>query len=134
MLEDDTALLEAAPPMLRPLGPITVMTARGGAKFLAEKYGYALDEVAMEKARRTLEMNLDAAREALGGRETILDEGFSLADISFAVALQFVSPVANDYIALLPATRRAWTDRELASRYQDLLAWRDRLYAEHRRA
>jgi glutathione S-transferase len=132
-LEDDTALLEAAPPLLRPLGPVTVLTARSGAKFLAEKYGYALDDVAMENARRKMEEHLDALRDALSGRDTILDEGFSLADISMAVSLQFVTPVANEYISLLPATRQAWTDREIAARYPDLLDWRDRLYAEHRR-
>jgi glutathione S-transferase len=49
-----------------------------------------------------------------------------------AASLQFVLPVEARYIALGPATRAVWTNPKLAEDYADLLAWRDRLYADHR--
>jgi glutathione S-transferase len=65
------------------------------------------------------------------GRKYILD-GFSFADIAMAATLQMVRPVADNYLAIGPATRDAWTDPELSERFADLLAWRDALYREHR--
>jgi glutathione S-transferase len=47
--------------------------------------------------------------------------------------LQAVVPVAHEFIRLGPASREAWTNPRLAADYADLVAWRDRLYARHRR-
>jgi glutathione S-transferase len=58
---------------------------------------------------------------------------FSFADIAMATALQLTVPVADGYVALGPATRAAWADDALAAEFADLVAWRDALYARHRR-
>ena len=58
---------------------------------------------------------------------------FSYADVVMATCLQGVSPVADRYLRLGPATRKAWTHEELASEIPDLLAWRDKLYELHRK-
>ena len=70
-------------------------------------------------------------RSELGGGPYLFD-GLTFADISMAVMLQFVEPVADRFIALDPRTRRAWKDPVLAHEYADLLEWRDQLYERHR--
>jgi glutathione S-transferase len=47
-----------------------------------------------------------------------------------ATALAFVRP--REAARLGPATRTALIEPEIAPRYEDLLAWRDRIYARHR--
>jgi glutathione S-transferase len=58
---------------------------------------------------------------------------FSYADITMAVILHFVRPVGPDFLGMGKASRRCWSDEELATEYADLLAWRDSLYTRHRR-
>ena len=38
----------------------------------------------------------------------------------------------NRLLSLGPGLRAAWTDAELASRFPDVVAWRDGLYRAHR--
>ena len=64
---------------------------------------------------------------------TYLFDRFSYGDIIVCSLLQAVSPVADRYIRLGPAWRRAWTLPELARQFEDFLAWRDELYARHRK-
>jgi glutathione S-transferase len=72
---------------------------------------------------------LDTLRAALaGGRDHLVADRLSFADIAMAVSLQFILPVSDQYIELGPATRAAWTHPALAADHGDLLAWRDRLY------
>lgn len=57
---------------------------------------------------------------------------FSYADIAAALALQGVDPVDHPTIPMGTATRRIWRHPQLAEQYQDLLAWRDRIFSDHR--
>src|SRR5690606_1163008 len=80
----------------------------------------------------TLESTLEALREAIDrGAGHVLGQP-SFADIAAAVLLQGVRPVDDRFIRLGPATRAAWTDEALASRFEDLLSWRDALYRDRR--
>jgi glutathione S-transferase len=101
-----------------------------GTRWFAQKY--AVGAHAPEKAVLEIRSLLDAVRLALGGRDYLLG-AFSYADIVVAGALQGVVPVAHEFIRLGPASREAWTNATLAADYADLVAWRDRLYANHRR-
>ncbi|HEU5060347.1 MAG TPA: glutathione S-transferase N-terminal domain-containing protein [Kofleriaceae bacterium] len=129
---DPQARSEALPDLVpralrRPLDPV----ARVGVRFLARKYGFRDDEHAH---RAELRARLIEMRDALSdGRHYLLGE-FTYADIAMAAALQFVAPVGDRHIQLGPASRRAWTDLELAGELTDLLEWRDQLYAARRRA
>lgn len=49
-----------------------------------------------------------------------------------SVVCQFVKPVSDRYIHLAPALRTCWTAEALARKHQDLLEWRDALYASDR--
>lgn len=128
--DDPQARAEALPdlvprPLRRPLDPV----ARVGVLYLKKKHRFGDDE---HVNRALLRARLGELRDALSdGRRHLLGE-FSYADIAMATALQFVSPVDDRHIRLGPATRRAWTDLDLAGELTDLIEWRDQLYAERR--
>jgi glutathione S-transferase len=131
MLASPEALDEGLPPpvpgLLRPLlRPVM----RVGTKWFARKYGLRLEDTATPLAR--LRSTLGTLREALSKGSEYLLGSFSYADIVMATCLQGVSPVADRYLRLRPATRRVWTNDVLATEFADLIAWRDRLYEKHR--
>jgi glutathione S-transferase len=129
-LVDRQALRDSLPGWVPGLlrGLATPLAARA-TRFIARKYG--AEGVAPEVSTAKLRAVLAAMRKALRSRDTILD-GFSYADIAMAVVIQMICPVAEQYIALGPARRRAWTEPTLAGEYADLVAWRDAVYAKRR--
>jgi glutathione S-transferase len=129
-LVDRGALADSLPPWIPAfVRPAAAPIAANANRYLLRKYGGAPEDApaAVEEMRRALAM----LRAALGGRATILP-AFSYADVAMAVVLQMVSPVAERYIALGDARRRAWEQPELAREFADLVEWRDELYAERR--
>jgi glutathione S-transferase len=91
-----------------------------------------MESTTARRALEELERVLDGLNAQLGGRPYLL-EGFSFADVALATLLQCVAPVDDRYVRLGAATRRVWHQPELSGRFGDLVKWRDRLYAEHRR-
>lgn len=130
MMGSRAALDESHPPtMPRFVRPLARPVARRAMRWFARKHGVnPADQAGPRAAVRALLVEL---RSALGGRP-YLTGSFSYADIVMASALQGVSPVADEYIPLGPATRAVWTQPELAAEFSDLVAWRDRLYERHR--
>lgn len=127
------ALREQLPPFVpEAVRGALIPVAAVGVAHLMRKYGvHAGEEVQLEARVRE---PLDALRAVLAdGREHVLGDTFSFADIAMATSLQFILPVADRFIALGPVTRAAWTHHGLAAEYADLLAWRDRLYEKRRR-
>lgn len=129
-LADPEALKEAAAGAMPTVvagffRPVAAM----GARFIARKYGFDASE--QEQDSPLVSAVLDEVRAQLDGG-AYLGEAFSAADILAATFLQSVKPVADSIIRLGPATRRAWSRPELAEEYDDLIAWRDQLYATHR--
>lgn len=104
--------------------------SRYGTQWFARKYELSLDAAAVHTAK--MRAALETMRAAVSGSPYVLGS-FSYADIALTTALQGVRPVDDRYLRIGPATRKAWTHDELASEFADLLAWRDRVYAEHRR-
>lgn len=131
VVSDPEALRESLPALFRNLGPASAAFGRLGARFLSRKYGYEVGEEALRAHEQTMREELARLVEALGGGDYLLG-GFSYADVAMAVALQFVSPVADEFIRLGERSRAAWTEPELSKTFGDLLAWRDRVYARHR--
>ena len=130
----DAGALRAALPGFVPgaLRGVMAPVARLGVALLRRKYGAAADTRAA--AEEKLVAALEPVRDALaGGRRYLCGDAFSYADVTMAVALQPVLPVAERFVPLAPATRRAWTNEALAQRFADLLAWRDAVYEGHRR-
>ena len=76
---------------------------------------------------------LDRLFAALAGRQYLIGDTLSYADIAMALVLQMISPVDKRYMAALPGIRQTTTPTELQRRYASLITWRDNLYAQHRR-
>lgn len=118
------ALPTFIPGLLRPLmTPMAVLAAM----FLRAKYDAPRDADA--EAERVLRPALDLVRKALGGRATLLED-FTFADVAIAASLQALLPRARAPFG--PGTRAIWENPALAREYEDLLAWRDLVYAKHR--
>jgi glutathione S-transferase len=131
-LEDEAALRDSLPRWMPGLlRGVSTPIAASANRFLLRKYD--AEGTGDDAARETMRQQLLALRAALGGRATLASD-FSYADLTMAVVLQMVVPVDEQFIRLGDARRRAWTDETLAGEFQDLVAWRDRLYAEHRTA
>ncbi|MEM1024229.1 MAG: glutathione S-transferase N-terminal domain-containing protein [Myxococcota bacterium] len=130
VLADQAALTEAAASAVpRFLAGLARPAAGLGARFIARKYGFDLR--GPSRGDRVLEA-LERIRGALDGRAYLLDERFSAADILAATFLQALRPVDHPSMPIGDATRRVWTETEMAGCYSDLLKWRDQLYARHR--
>jgi glutathione S-transferase len=131
LLGDDAALLDQVPPLVPgPLRRPFLPAVRATVRYLRAKHG--ADETFTAGAYRALDEALAGLREALGKGDYLLGD-FSYADVAMAVVCQFVCPVDDRYIKLAPATRACWAEPGLAERHRDVIAWRDRLYARHRR-
>ena len=131
-LVDRAALREALPPAFpAAIRPAMESVARLGAHFLAVKYRTRTADVQahLEHMREVLLPWQEQLRE----NEYCIPGHFTFADIAAATALQMVKPVDDTWIALGAATRIVWTEPELARDFVGLLAWRDWLYATHRR-
>ncbi len=97
--------------------------SRNALNRLDRKYAHLVKAGAL---RHALERTRDGLAQA--GGDYLLGR-FSYADITMAVVLEVVAPIAHVDPPLGPATRRCWADPALADDFQDLLAWRDRLAA-----
>jgi glutathione S-transferase len=130
LLRDPQAQREALPPFVPDVvrWALTPMT-RVATRFIARKYGAS----PRSDDDRVVTAALQGLRAALDGKAYLLSE-LTYADIAMAAAMQFVSPVSDEYIPLGPATRSCWSLPHIARDFADLVAWRDELYRRHRRA
>jgi glutathione S-transferase len=121
------ALPRFVPDTLRPVlgGGTSVVLG-----FLQRKYAAGASEAGVVE---TIGAALEGLRGALNGRAYLLEE-LSYADIAMAMVVQVVRPVRDGSVPLGPALREAWSIGELGERFGDLVAWRDALYAKHRRS
>jgi glutathione S-transferase len=97
-------------------------------RFLAKKYG--IDGDTDGRAAETIRPLLEETRTALKDGYILSKDCFTFADIAIASSLHVLRPRAE--MPLGPATREAWTNTELADEFEDLVAWRDTVYAKHR--
>lgn len=111
-----------------PLRSLMTPMATTAAWFLASKHDVPRDFDA--EAEASLRPALDEIRAALGGGRPHLVDRFTFADVAIAAALQTLRPRKRAPIG--PGTRAIWTNEALASRYEDLLTWRDAIYAKLR--
>lgn len=125
-----TAQIEALPPFMPGFmkGAFAPMTSMA-ANFLASKHG--VPEDAEAEANASLRPALEEVRKAKGDREYLLGK-LTFADFAIASALRAVRPEPTAPFG--PGTREIWSNEALAAEFGDLLAWRDALYAKHRKA
>ena len=135
MLESPRAQEESVPLPL-PLA-LKRPIARFGGVMVARKWGVRHADPSESEA--SLIGVLDRLRSALSAGSArakedtyLLGAAFSYADIAMASIVQTIKPAADRWIRLGPGLRDAWTRTELATRYDDLITWRDRLFEKHR--
>ncbi|RKH30603.1 glutathione S-transferase family protein [Corallococcus praedator] len=105
-------------------------TARMGMRFVMRKHQVPVSTEALIES--TVVPAFEKLRAALGGRP-YLEGPFTYADITASVMLVLAGPVADRHLPMGPGTRAVWTHEGLATRFPDLVAWRDALYDKHRR-
>lgn len=122
ILNNDQALEEALPaPIPRLLRRPMRFLSRDAAKRLDRKYAHLVKPGAIRRAlERTQKELANASSDYLMGR-------FSYADITMAVVLEVIAPIAVTQPPLGPATQACWNDPNMADDFQDLLAWRNHL-------
>lgn len=113
------------------LQPLLLPVAKKGLEAFIAKYRMRDNAGSHEQVLGDALAALEAALR--GGRRYLLGDRLSYADITMALVLQPVSPVDERFMAIGPGGRAAWTQPALAEKYAGLLAWRDALYAEHRK-
>jgi glutathione S-transferase len=124
----DTTLPDYFPGWIRPaLRPVT----RYATDWFTRKYDLRLDQAPAHLA--TLRSALETLRSALAKSSPYLLGRFTYADMVMAIVLQNVIPVDDRFFPLEPAMRVVWTHDDLAADFADLVAWRDRLYEQHRK-
>jgi len=97
--------------------------AKDAVKRLDKKYAHLLKSNSLRSALDTLREKLN-----LVDSDYLLGE-FSYADITMAVILEVIAPIAIVEPPQGPETVKIWHNSELADEYQDLIEWRDRLAA-----
>ena len=107
------------------------------APYLAKKYGYRPEDAPSYGPRVGELLGMLAARlrsQAASGSRYYLGNSLTAVDIYAATAMALFSPLPDEQCAMDPATRAAFETLDEATREAlapELLAHRDRLYAEH---
>ena len=120
------ALPDFFPDALRPyLWPVSWVAIQTLAQKYQKEGSHPLEEVAQ---------HFQSLREALNksANDYILGT-FSYADIVMCCSLQMVSPVGDEFLSIDAQIREDWSSPKLKADYQDLVDWRDRIYAKHRK-
>lgn len=131
--EDGDGLLDLVPRAMRSLGPIARRVAAAGVRRTIRKYAPVTPtdlDAAQAELLEALRADLSRAAPGPDGARYLLGT-FSYADIVMAEAVAFISPPAT-HLRLTAASRRAYLREDLASRYPDVVAWRDELYARRK--
>jgi len=137
MMESHEAQKESLPPFMPgAIRGLLASSSKMALKFLMKKH--SVPENVDAEVERMLIPALDEIRETLGkdtekkngGPSYLLGSSFSFADVAIAASLQVLRPRAKSNLG--PATKEAWTNDRAAKAYEDLLEWRDAIYAKHR--
>lgn len=124
------AALEDALPSFIPTGlrrPLRIL-ARRSVRTLTHKYAHLVRVGALRQALRAIRARIATSDAAY------LTGQFSYADITMAVVLEVVAPVAVTVPPLGAALASCWRDASLTDEFQDVIAWRDRLVANRANA
>jgi glutathione S-transferase len=104
---------------------------QNAGQYFAQKCQYS--PYAEEHAKVKVERVLNILKHALDGRQYLVGDGFSLADVTAASMLLLVNP-PPDELFLFPAAMRPIYTVPITqdARYLPVFAWRDRIYRRHR--
>ncbi len=105
--------------------------AQKSGKYFAEKYGYSPFEE--EQSRLTVTRILTSLKETLSGREYLVGDTFTRADITTAAMLMLFNAAPQEFFVLTPELRFVYLDQLGEDpTFAGVFAWRDRMYKNHR--
>ena len=100
-----------------------------GGRYFAQKYQHT--SYAEERAKVTVERILTILKHALDGRQYLVGDTFTRADLTTASMLLLVKPPPDD-LFLFPVSMRPMYTAPLDSASAPIFAWRDKMYRKHR--
>ena len=105
--------------------------AQRDAKYFAEKYGHS--PYMEEQARLTLRRVLLSLTQTLNGRQYLVGDAFTRADLTTAAMLMLLRPAPEEFFVFPQQVRRIYMD-PLADdpAFAPTFAWRDEMYKRHR--
>lgn len=121
-------ILPIKPPAV--LRPLFVPIAKKGIQAFINKYRM---RDAADQHQAVFTRELERLAQATAGRRYLLGDSLTYADIAMTTVVQGISPVDERYLARVPGTGSSPYTAELQRRYAGLIAWRDELYALHRK-
>ena len=105
--------------------------AQKSGKYFAEKYGYSPFEE--EQSRLTVTRILTSLKDTLSGREYLVGDTFTRADITTAAMLMLFKAAPQEFFVLTPELRFVYLDKLGDDpTFAEVFAWRDRMYKDHR--
>lgn len=122
------ALQEAVPAPLDKLGSAMLPVAKLAAEFVAAKH--TANKPPAAHAEAIITGILEQAEAALFYEDYLVGSEFTFADVAMASALGMVVPHARQPLG--PASREVWTEPAIAAAFPSLIAWRDRIFEQHR--
>ena len=105
--------------------------AQKSGKYFAEKYGYSPFEE--EQSRLTVTRILTSLKETLSGREYLVGDTFTRADVTVAAMLMVLKAAPQEFFVFTPELRFVYLDKLGEDpAFAEVFAWRDRMYKNHR--
>jgi len=105
--------------------------AQKSGKYFAEKYGYS--EFAEDQSRLTVTRILTSLKDTLSGRQYLVGEAFTRADLTVAAMLMLLKAAPQELFIFTPELRMVYLDKLGDDpAFSDVFAWRDRMYQRHR--
>ena len=105
--------------------------AQKSGKYFAEKYGYS--EFAEEQSRLTATRILTSLRDTLSGRQYLVGDTFTRADVTIAAMLMVLKAAPQEFFVFTPELRFVYLDKLGDDpAFCEVFAWRDRMYKDHR--
>jgi glutathione S-transferase len=100
-------------------------------QFFGQKYHYS--PYAGEHAKAAVGRILTILKHALAGREYLVGNTFTRADLTTVAILAIVNPPPDEIFFFPPPLREAFTDSvALDPAFASIFAWRDQIYRKHR--
>ena len=101
-----------------------------GGRYFAQKYQHT--SYAEERAKVTVERILTILKHALDGRQYLVGDTFTRADLNYGVDASAGETAARRICLLFPASMRPMYTAPLDSASAPIFAWRDKMYRKHR--
>jgi glutathione S-transferase len=100
-------------------------------QFFGGKYGHS--SYAEEQARLIVKRILLSLQQTLNGRQYLVGNTFTRADITAASMLMLLRPAPDEFFVFPPRVRPIYTEPVAGdSEFSSVFAWRDEMYQRHR--